>query len=340
MSMDENRARELFAGVRVDLPVDVDAAMRSGRRITWIRRTGVGVAAAAVVAIAATGLSMAPGGAPRQIPAAPAASPTIGGDDRNTETVTMTADPTIDEDDNQVTYTFTVDSTGAIVAVAADDGSGEAIDPQIMSDVIDFAFPVGGDGMLRNMRLYRAIASIQTVDCGGKPLKEWDYTGDRVDQLMYPDLDLIRQKGLVELGKAPDDHIYGGMDSCRDKSLPSALKVVALGGYWNGISEEVWNRPAVQSEVVAAGKCLEQKVGKKLGSSATSKLGQFFGVVDNAKRTASNVKRYSGYYADCLVDYSAAMRAALKTERVGAVEKNKDVLISLAKELTAAGYVP
>ena len=91
MSKDEDRARDLFAGVRANLPVDVGAAMASGRRIKRIRRTVAGGAAAVVVAIAATGLALAPG-APGTVPAVPAASPSIDAGE-NEATPTLPVDP-------------------------------------------------------------------------------------------------------------------------------------------------------------------------------------------------------------------------------------------------------
>lgn len=232
----------------------------------------------------------------------------------------------------------------------ASDGTTVA-DPQIFSDVIDWAFPVGGNHMLRTMRLGRAVSSIQVVDCGGKPFENLDYTGDREDQMLYPDLDLIRQKGLTNGdGSRPSGTRMGDDKPCRDKSLPSWRKVFDLNvGYWDDATREVWNSSKTQNLLAATGKCLEEKSGWSLTHGNASKMEYFFVRVDSAAVQAANTSqkladtvtmKYSIIFAECAGDYASAMQTGLEERRPAAVERNRELLTSLAKELAVAGYVP
>jgi hypothetical protein len=225
------------------------------------------------------------------------------------------------------------------------------VDPQIMSDVIEWAFPVGGEGMRRTMRLARAVSSIQAVDCGGEPFANLDYTGDREDQMLYPDLELIKAKGLAnEPGERPAGTRVGDDDPCRYKSLPSWPKVSDLTlGYWNDLTRKVLNRGLVQAELTSAGSCLEDTSGWSLVHRDVSKLEYFFVQVDKAVLEAGNVSdarahettmKYSVMFATCSADYAAVMQAGLEAERPDAIERNRELLTSLARELAQAGYVP
>ena len=229
--------------------------------------------------------------------------------------------------------------------------ASSSVDPQIMRDVIEWAFPVGGDGMLRTMRLARAVSSIQAVDCGGEPFANLDYTGDREDQMLYPDLALIQAKGLAnETGERPAGTRVGNDDPCRYKSLPSWPKVSDLTlGYWNDLTREVLNRGPVQAELTSAGRCLEDATGWNLVHRDVSKLEYFFVEVDKAVLEAGDVSdvrahettmKYSTIFATCAADYATAMQSGLEAERPGAIERNRELLTSLARELAKAGYVP
>jgi len=202
--------------------------------------------------------------------------------------------------------------------------------------------------MVRMMRVARATSSIVAVDCGGKPFENLDYTGDRFDQPMYPDLDLIREKGLVEAGKPPAGLRYGGDDPCRRKSLPSDEKVVDLSvGYWTDVTRAAWNQDDVQAKVLQAGTCLENKTGWDLAHPGVSKVEWFFPKVDTANVGYGKadwhdkvIMKYSRIFVDCAGGYAAAMQAALEAKRPEAVERNRELLTRLAQELAVAGYVP
>ena len=213
------------------------------------------------------------------------------------------------------------------------------VDRQIMADVVDFAFPVGGPSMLRQMRVEQAIFSIQADDCGGKYRFDPDYTGARLDQLRYPYLDLIEQKGFSEPEPAFGDR-YDSRAACASKSLPSWPSVLRLSPEWDQVTTKVWNRPAIQTALTAAGKCLESKTGRQLGATGAAKVEGFFGLLERIDLTAQGLKNYAGYYVTCMADYSAAMQVALQAEASAAFAKHKDVLVAFAQELEDAGYVP
>jgi hypothetical protein len=231
---------------------------------------------------------------------------------------------------------------------AAPVASAVQVDPQVMSDVIDWAFPLGGSGMLRNMRVGRWVSSIQAVDCGGKPFENLDYTNDRLDQAMYPDLSLIREKGLSESGPRPAGERVGEEIACRYKSLPSWNKVFNLSvDYWRDRSYEALDEPTVKVKLDSAGTCLEGRTGWNLTHANASKLEYFFVKVDGVDAQAANEeasrdlsRRYSTIFAECSEAYSTAMQAALEAKRPAAIERNRELLTTFAGELAQAGYVP
>ena len=213
------------------------------------------------------------------------------------------------------------------------------VDPQILADVVSYAFPTGGPSILRQMRVEQAVFSIQADDCGGKYRFDPDYTGSRTDQVRLPYLDLIAEKGFSEPEPDFGDR-YDSREACASRSLPSLLSVLRLGTEWDQVVTEVWNRPAIQATLTPAGQCLESKTGRHLGTTGAEKVEGFFGLLTRIDLTAEGMKLHAGYYATCMADYSAAMQVALRVEAGKSFAANRDVLVKFAQELEAAGYVP
>lgn len=224
-----------------------------------------------------------------------------------------------------------------------------AADPQILSDVVDWAFPAPGDSMLRSMRLSRAIDSIQAVDCGGKPFADLDYTGEREDQSLYPDVALIRSKGLTESGPAPEGTKVGQDKPCRYQSLPRWQQAYNLQFAWeDGPVRTAVNSDALRPVVTSTGECLAAKTGWSL-TGPGGRLNQFFIELDNHVVTAANTSdqaatqvtmKYSAIYADCAGSYADQLRKALLSKRPAEVERNRELLVTMAQDLARAGYVP
>lgn len=169
--------------------------------------------------------------------------------------------------------------------------------------------------------------------------------------MLYPDLGLIRSEGLAnQTGPRPAGTRIGDDSPCRYRSLPSWRKVFDLNlGDWQDLTREVWNQTQTQELLTSAGRCLEQQTGWNLAHSDVSKLEYFFVKVDDAAVRASNTSeqaadrvtmKYSVIFADCAADYAAVMQAGLEKKRPAAVERNRELLTAMARELAQAGYVP
>lgn len=252
-----------------------------------------------------------------------------------------------------------VAATGCVGGTAgpAQGGPGQtgsaanAVDPQVLADVIEWTYPVPGETVRRSLRVARAINSIQTVDCGGEPFVDLDYTGDRIDQALFPDLELIQEKGLTETSTDSQPEPVGSDLPCRRKSLPQWQDVDELSGAWvNDQVRQAFNTDPVAPLVVDAGACLAQKSGLPLGKvGGSSLLELYFVEVDSAAVEASNIsdeaaeatrRKYAAIFVECLGDYAATMRRELMAKRPAEVERNRELLTAMARGLTAAGYVP
>ncbi|MFT4215889.1 MAG: hypothetical protein QM619_01710 [Micropruina sp.] len=245
------------------------------------------------------------------------------------------------------------------------DGS-PVVDPQIMSDVIDLAFFLPGPSMRRAMRLQRAKVSIEARDCGLAPYKDLDYTGDRYDQAMFPDLELIAENNLVETeeedagGKEPDfgsvdpkrtasprpDGVLIGDVPCRYKSLPSWRKASSdLSSIWTDVALEVLSSPQMQGVKRATAKCLRENSGLK--ASDDDPTGSWMRSVDyylsglgTDAQWQRDETRLSKVFVQCAGDFATQFKGLLEPRRVQAVERNRELLEQFARELSAAGYVP
>ncbi|MFT4216268.1 MAG: hypothetical protein QM619_03665 [Micropruina sp.] len=222
------------------------------------------------------------------------------------------------------------------------------MDPQILSDVVDWTFPVPGPSMRRYLRVQRSVNSIQAVDCGGTAFDDLDYTGERIDQVLFPDVELIRQKGLAEAGTPPNGDKVGDDLPCRTTSLPRWQQVFELETGWEDTVRSVYQSNPVQPRVRQAGRCLSRQTGWVLDGAGDA-LQRFFVQLDNRAVRAANtseeaadriVGKYSAVYADCVGDYAEALRAELLARRPAQIERNRELLTAMAGDLAAAGYVP
>lgn len=215
-------------------------------------------------------------------------------------------------------------------------------DPQTLSDVVDGAFFVPGPNMIRAMRVFRASGSIQAVDCGGAAFENIDYTGDRFDQALFPDLQLIEDKNLVEAGPFPSGDRVGSRDACRYARLPSEGEWYALQDSWLGVVYALKASPLMVEVTRTAGTCLAEKSGLAIDRAdpAASFLSEANGVAVSGSDWDADIRRFSKIYAECMKPYVDVFRAALLDKRPEYVERNRELLERFAAELESAGYVP
>lgn len=234
------------------------------------------------------------------------------------------------------------------VTVGSDDSRGQeidaansqaAVDPLVLSDVIDGTFSVPGPGQRRSIRVNTFIRSWMAQQCGGRgaPI---DSTAERFSQDTTPDLELIRERGFTE------DYVnmFAGADRGCDAASPGNLVEQAptfqawleLRSPWAEVE-----RTAIADDRVAAlkepmARCLEQRSG--LTISARNPATSYLSAVDGAR--SGDMRRLATIYADCGGDYFAMIQELMLEQRPELVEKHRDVLEKFAGEVVALGYAP
>lgn len=225
----------------------------------------------------------------------------------------------------------------------ADEQSAESpptsrVDPQIMADVIDGAFLVPGSGIRRSMRVESFLTSIGVVECGGEPIPI-DFTGDRPDQSLYPDLELIRERGFAETGPSYRDTLSVDCAEIAPDSIQSWTPWRNLLFEWSDATLEVQEKSkALEAEGEVMARCLRDRTGL-----AFDELGTFLLAVDNAHIEGASDSEMLGLaaaYADCGKPYFETLANELKAERKAQVERNRETLTRFAIEIADAGYVP
>jgi hypothetical protein len=216
------------------------------------------------------------------------------------------------------------------------------IDPRILRDVIDAAFPTPGDAQLRNIRVHTFLRGWGIERCGGTaaPL---DSTADRFDQDLFPSLDLIRERGFTE---PTQESFAGARDDCEigeelQEHAPALQDWFELAGPWHDLSDAVVQNP----ELVALGRpmaqCLRQATGLEIDDKDPA--GSFLGAVDQAGgRSATDHEQMerAAAYADCGKSYFGTLEELLMGQRPTYVERHRELLEEFARQISALGYTP
>ena len=220
-----------------------------------------------------------------------------------------------------------------------------AVDPQILSDVADGAFPLPGPSELRTIRITLASIGFPNAACGGKNFANLEDTALlRFDQARYADLQLIAKKDLVEPGTPPTMPPRKSM-SCLVSKAPAFLAWHALGSAWQDATLTAANSAPVVATHAKTASCLHNSTGLtvNVGDPTATYLNQvdyaLSGAGSNA-RWATLERKFSLAYVRCTASYFAAMTAQLRPAKARLVERNRELLERYASELAALGYVP
>jgi hypothetical protein len=216
-----------------------------------------------------------------------------------------------------------------------------AVDPQILSDVADGAFPLPGPSELRTIRITLASIGYPNAACGGKNFSNLNDTSLRFDQARYADLQLIAAKGLTETEPPLPPRMSM---SCLARKTPAFPAWHALAGSWQDATLTAANSTAVVRTHAMAASCLHNSTG--LAVSVGDPTATYLNKVDYAlsglggSRWTTFERKFSVAYARCAQIYFAAMTAQLRPVKVRLVERNRELLERYASELAALGYVP
>lgn len=219
-------------------------------------------------------------------------------------------------------------------------GAHGGADPQILSDVVEASYMVPGPNVRRAMRVKLAIKNTIQTGCGARPI-DIDSTYDRFDQAHYADLDLIAQRGLTETESNSVDAEVD--ESCAKKVFPlSEVWFQSTGQAWYEATQEAVNDPAVIATHAPTAECLSAKIGWTVEQS--DPVAYFLANADRHLQQSSDWKeahdKASRVFVECTGQYFASLRQALLPRRQALVERNRELLQSMADELAAKGYVP
>lgn len=213
------------------------------------------------------------------------------------------------------------------------------VDPQVLQDVIDGALWMPGASVRRGMRVQMFAMSMAVQECGGQPVPLTS-TEDRPAQNLYPDLDLIRDRGFAENGPSYRDSLPPDCTELAPDGLPS-------WGAWRDVMVE-WENEALtaQSDPSVAGvrdqmsQCLSERTGLEFSREDPTSFLLAVDYADIDGATDRQMKGFASAYADCGKPYFDTIAALLKSTRDDYIERHREALAEFAVQIADSGYVP
>jgi len=214
-----------------------------------------------------------------------------------------------------------------------------SVHAQVLSDVVDAAFPTPGRAALRNIRVRTFLRSWGVERCGGTGAPA-DSTADRYEQDVLPNLELIREKGFSEPSSESFD---GARDDCQigeelQAAAPAFEEWFALAGPWHELVRATLKDPGLAALRTPMAECLRAATG--LSVSDQDPAGSFLGAIDGAGSDGSVLHREAVAYADCGVPYFGKLEQLLLEQRPAYVEQHRQLLGRFAGQVAALGYTP
>ena len=240
----------------------------------------------------------------------------------------------------------------------ASTGPAEAVDPQVLDDVAATVFPAPGPSVRRMMRVSTFMTDFIETTCGSTERRSIDRTVERAEQQVFPDLELIRTKGLVEIdpradreGNIPPPPGFRQGCDARSKGnlferVPSRLPAMNLREPWRDVVATVEQDPSVVALKAPFAQCLRNGTkGTGMVISSEDPAPTFLTQSDLAWVRGKLTKRENErliprLYVKCGTAYFARTQALLEAQRPAMIERNRELLERFARELVAIGYVP
>lgn len=269
--------------------------------------------------------------------------------------------------------------TGGPSAPAPSAGVGK-VDPQVFSDVVEWAMPLpGAESQSRGRRIANFMNNLRAVECGATPAP-LDYVDDTSGN-QFPDLELIRERGLPPIYNAVEYYkltqAYGqdlspecaaaerlcsavnpspeDLAQCRAEQerlhsrsaslLPAMTNAVKVAATWQ--DDTILTVSTLEPVLDLArpmAQCLRDGSGLRVTDDKPSD--SFLGSVDAAyfakdsKVSTDTMWQWSKLYADCSEPYFDAIEHELAQLRPALVERHREVLEDFATQLVELGYVP
>ncbi|GAA3647251.1 hypothetical protein GCM10022237_03470 [Nocardioides ginsengisoli] len=235
---------------------------------------------------------------------------------------------------------------------------GGAVDPQVLDDVAATLFPAPGPSVRRMMRVSTFIGDFIVIACGATERPSIDRTVERAEQDVFPDLELIRTKGLVEKDPRVDREgnplpLPGLRQGCDARSkgnlferVPSRIDAMHLREPWDDVVATVEQDPSVVALKAPFAQCLRKGTkGTGVVVSNEDPAPTFLTQTDLAYArhkisTRDRERRIPRLYVKCGRRYFARTQALLEARRPAMIERHRELLERFARELVAIGYVP
>lgn len=232
------------------------------------------------------------------------------------------------------------------------------VDPQVLSDVVATAFPIPGPNIRRKMRVQNFVTDFVSIACGSTERLSIDRTAERYSQGEFPDLELIRSKGLAEKdpradreGNIPPPPGFRPGCDARSKGnlferMPSQQDWMNLQVPWDDVVATVEQDPSVVALRAPLAKCLRNGTkGTGIVISSEDPAQTFLTQSDKAyvadRITARDRERLiPQLYARCGEKYFGRTQELLEAERPAMIERHRELLEQAARELVVIGYVP
>lgn len=218
------------------------------------------------------------------------------------------------------------------------------VEAQAFRDVVEYIYMIPGPGQLRAIRVSNFVQDQYLSACGkGSPIPLADTSG-RLMQQLFPDLELIRTKGLVEDDPKGENSAESGHCSLTSDPMaqiaPSLQDASALNDSWTAEAQQIQRGARFQSLRGPMRKCMQSRSSLKVGKNVPDAYLDAVNLAMSGRGTNADLAHYSKIYADCSKRYFGRLARVLSAKRTGEVKRHSDTLKRLAAELTNAGYTP
>jgi hypothetical protein len=216
---------------------------------------------------------------------------------------------------------------------------GGAVDPQVMSDLETATFFVPNEMRRSGQVRSRILWTIYSA-CGGKDTIDIQQTDERFDQARYADAELIRSRGLVIDEKAPNG-VPTTPPECQSAKVPSYRDWFNLGGEWTDTTRAADSADDVVAVKAGVAECMRRPTGFSVSTQdpTASYLVAFDGW-RASHNDATRQRELGEVFLRCSEPYFSALSRHLNDARATALERHRELIEKMAKELVAIGYVP
>jgi hypothetical protein len=218
--------------------------------------------------------------------------------------------------------------------------------------VTDYLAPVDGAAATEMMRVRLWVDEERQATCGGQG--SFAAAGDRFDQSLFPDFDLIARDGLglARPVQEPTGEAVPVDEGCLERTLSELADVDKAFGEWmDTVVYPTWSSAEVAASAQDSTGCLRQAMG--WGDDQVETLDSFIGEVDGAvtglgsggpdefeSKVAALDRQASEALTTCAQDTYDLFSAKLEAQRGAFLDRHNETVAAAAAALERAGYTP